>query len=336
MNATAETEAHPTPGARPGGLAPDASAALTARVTQFSLGLAILLTLLKALAWRLSGSVALLASLGDSALDVFAAAATFFAVRYAVAPADAEHRYGHGKAEAFASLLQAGLVFASGALIGREALDHLLQPRPVEAEVFGMGVMAFSMVAVVVLVAAQNRVLKKTGSIAVHGDRAHYLADLVANGAAFAGLGAAALFKDTRFDAAAGLFVAVWLVWGAVGVFREAAHQLMDKELDDAEREVIIELAGNDPAVRGVHQLRTRASGPFIHIQMHMDLDPDLTLEAAHRIVVRAENRLLEAFPAADVLIHADPSGRAEPHGGVFGEAPYEAHEHTEANEAPH
>jgi cation diffusion facilitator family transporter len=315
---------------RPGGIAAHESAALTGRITRISVGVAALLVIVKGFAWYFSGSVGLLASMGDSALDFVAAAATFFAVRYAIEPADAEHRFGHGKAEAFASLMQAGLVFASGALLGREAVDHLLHPRPVQAELWGMAVMGLSTVAVIALVSAQSRVLAKTDSVAVHGDRAHYIADAVCNIAALIGLGGAWLMREPRIDALAGLFVAGWLIWGAIGVFREASSQLMDKELDDEERALIKTLVNADPDVRGVHQLRTRASGPFIHIQMHVDLDPDLSLADAHHIVVRAENRLFEAFPAADVLIHADPAGRAEPHGGVFGEGLHEDHRHPE------
>ncbi len=305
---------------RVGGLAAAETAALTARVTRLSVVLALLLVAAKAAAWFYSGSVGMLASLGDSALDLVAAMTTFFAVRYAAAPPDDDHRFGHGKAEAFASLVQAGLVFSSAALIGREAIDHLLHPSPVQAQIYGIIVLVVSTAAVVGLVWAQTRVLSQTGSVAVHGDRAHYLADIVCNVAAMVGLAGALLFKEPRIDAAAGLFVAGWLVWGAVGVFREAAAQLMDRELGPEDRDLILSLAADDPAVLGVHQLRSRASGPFVHMQMHMELDPLMTLSDAHRIVVAAERRILEAFPAADILIHADPDGQAEPHGGAFGE----------------
>jgi ferrous-iron efflux pump FieF len=103
-------------------------------------------------------------------------------------------------------------------------------------------------------------------------------------------------------------------------VFREASGQLMDHELPDEVRARIVELMTEDRRLTDVHQLRTRASGPYVHMQMHVDLDPELTLEAAHQVIVAAENRVLNAFPAADIIIHADPRGRAEPHGGAFAE----------------
>jgi cation diffusion facilitator family transporter len=294
-------------------------ARLTARITVLSVAMSLLLTGLKLFGWRAGDSTALLASLADSALDVVAAIATFIAVRVAAAPPDAEHRFGHGKAEAFASLLQAALIFASAALIGKEAIERMIWPKPVGSELQAAGIMIVSTVLTVGLVTLQNRVLKATTSVAISGDRAHYASDIASNIAALIGIGATMLFRDPRFDAAAGLFVMAWLVWGAFGVLRDSTDHLMDKELDDAERQRIVECAKADPRVRGVHELRTRAVGARIHIQMHVDLDPDQTLREAHDVVEGMERRLAEAFPSADILIHPDPEGFAEPH-GPFGQ----------------
>lgn len=302
------------------GLNPAESAALTRRVTLLSVATAGVLVAIKVAAWLASGSVALLASTADSALDLIASLITFFAVRYAAAPPDAEHRFGHGKAEAFASLVQGGLVFASAALIGREAVGNMLHPRPIAAEGWAMTVMAVSILLTAGLIAAQGRVLKQTNSVAVSGDRAHYASDLASNAIALVGIGASAWLGLAGIDALAALAIAVLLLWGAIGVFREAASQLMDRELPDEARARIVALMTEDRRVTDVHQLRTRASGPYVHMQMHVDLDPDLTLEAAHEVIVAAEKRVLDAFPSADIIIHADPRGRAEPHGGAFAE----------------
>lgn len=302
-------------------LAPTESAALTRRVTVYSVATASVLVAIKAVAWWASDSVALLASLADSALDLIASLGTFFAVRYAVAPPDPEHRFGHGKAEAFASLVQAGLVFASAALIGREAIGDLIHPHPLASEGWAVAVMAVSTVLTFALIAAQTRVLRQTTSVAVSGDRAHYAADLASNVIALAGIAATAWLGLPSLDAVAALVVAALLLWGAVGVFREASGQLMDRELPEEDRARIVTLVSEDPRLTHVHQLRTRASGPYIHMQMHIDLDPQLTLETAHQVIVAAEKRVLKAFPHADIIIHADPRGRAEPHGGAFAEA---------------
>ncbi len=301
-------------------LAPAKSAVLTRRITALSVATALTLTAIKAAVWLASGSVSILASLADSGLDLIAALGTFFAVRYAAAPPDAEHRFGHGKAEAFASLLQAGLVFASAALIGQEAIRHFIEPSRFEHEDWAVLAMVVSTVLTVGLVYAQTQVLRRTRSVAVSGDRAHYFADLASNLAALAAIVASALFRYNGFDAIGGLIVAAVLLWGAIGVFRESSNELLDRELPDAARRRIVELMTRDPRLTDVHQLRTRASGPFVHIQMHADLDPELSLETAHQVVVAAEKRVLEAFPAADIIIHADPRGRAEPHGGAFPE----------------
>lgn len=305
----------------PAGLSPAETAALTRRITLMSVATAATLTTLKLGAWLASGSTALLASMADSGLDLVASLATFWAVRYAAAPPDDEHRFGHGKAEAFASLMQAGLVFASAALIGREAVGDLLDPHPLRREGWAAAVMVVSTVLTAALIAAQTRVLRRTTSVAVSGDRAHYATDLASNLIALFGIAASALLGVNGLDALAAVAVAALLLWGAIGVFREAANQLMDRELPDDARAAIVRLATADPRLTGVHQLRTRASGPYVHVQMHVDLDPDLSLEAAHEVIVAAEKRILEAFPAADILIHADPRGRAEPHGGAFAEA---------------
>ncbi|HRD46692.1 MAG TPA: cation diffusion facilitator family transporter [Caulobacter sp.] len=294
--------------------------ALTRRVTMLSVATALILVAAKGAAWLASGSIALLASLADSGLDLIASLITLFAVRFAASPPDAEHRFGHGKAEAFSSLMQGGLVFASAALVGREAVVGILHPRPVEAGGWALGVMGLSIVLTLGLITAQARVLKQANSVAVHGDRAHYAADLAANVAAVVGIAGASLMGLHWLDGAAGLIVAAWLVWGAIGVFREASAQLMDHELDESARRRIVDLMTEDAAIKGVHQLRTRASGPYVHIQMHADLDPGLSLVAAHDAVVAAEKRVLTAFPAADIIIHADPRGQAEPHGGAFAE----------------
>ena len=188
-----------------------------------------------------------------------------------------------------------------------------------------MAVMAVSTVLTLLLITAQTRVLRQTASVAVSGDRAHYASDLASNVIALVGIAASALLKVNHLDAIAAIIVALLLLWGAVAVFRAAGSELMDRELSDDARAEIVRLAIADDRITDVHQLRTRASGPYVHIQMHVELDPDLTLAVAHEAVVAAEKRILAVFPAADIIIHPDPRGRAEPHGGAFAEAEFAA-----------
>lgn len=303
--------------------APDIHAdghAATRAVTRLSVGVAVVLIALKAFALGASGSVSILASLADSALDLVASLGVFFAVRWAAAPADEDHRYGHGKGEALAALVQAGLVFASALFIGWEAFQRIFDPRPVSSGYWGVVVILISIALTGWLVWMQGRAMVRSGSLAVAADRAHYAGDLAANGVVLIGVISGTFLAAPGLDAAAGLIVAVWLFWGAVGVLKTAADHLVDKAVPDADRVAITTAVLADPRISGVHQLRTRMAGNAMMIQMHVDLDPTLTLDAAHAIVVEAENRLLAAFPRADILIHPDPRGRAEAHGGAFGE----------------
>jgi len=308
---------HDAPDAGPGRVSPAKARKITSRITALSVSVAATLVVTKIVAWWMSGSVAMLASLADSALDLAASLTTFFAVRYAATPADDEHRYGHGKAEALASLMQAMLVAASAALLAREAWMRLVDPQPIDASTLAVGVMVLSIVLTSGLVWAQSRALKQTDSLAVTGDRAHYLSDLGANAAVIAALLLTSAGLE-RADPLIGAGIALWLFWTAFGVGRRAYEALMDRELPDEDRARIVELAVQDERVMDLHQLRTRASGPFIHIQMHLDLNPNLTLAEAHRIVVGAERRVMAEYPAADVLIHPDPHGQAEPHGNRY------------------
>lgn len=291
------------------------ASALTLRTAALSVCAALFLIAIKAWSYWDSESVAMLASLADSGLDLAASLFTFFAVRYAAAPPDGEHRFGHGKAEAFAGLMQAGLVGLSCALIAIEAVRHIVAPHPISGGVEGVGVMIVSTIVTVFVIWAQTRALKETGSIATRGDRAHYASDLASNLVVMIGIAAAAFLGLTWVDALAGAAVAAWLGWGAWKIGRDAADHLLDRELPSADRARIRELAMEGGEIRSVHELRTRASGAYLHIQFHAEVDPGLSLVGAHRIIVAAEKRIRAVYPTADVLIHPDPGNMAEPHG---------------------
>jgi len=294
---------------------PTQAARLTRGVTALSVGVAFSLVIVKLAGWRSSGSVAMLASLADSGLDVVAALATFAAVRYAATPPDADHRYGHGKAEAFSSLLQATLVFTSAALIGWQATMRLIAPEAVKTGAESILIMVVATAATATLVWAQSWVLSRTRSLAVSGDRAHYMADLGSNAAALVGIAMATFLHWDQADALAGLFVAAWLVWGALGVLKDSSDSLMDRELEEADRSAIAALVLADPAIPHMHALRTRASGPVIHIQLHAEIAAATTLVEAQEILVRAEQRVHTKFPGADILILPDPLGFSARHG---------------------
>lgn len=278
---------------------------------------ACVMVAMKGVTLYLSGSQSILASLADSGLDLLASVITFAAVRYAKSPPDKEHPFGHGKAEAFSALFQAALVFASAAIIIQSCFDHLRNPQPVTQSGLAIGVLILSIALTLGLVWLQNKALSSGQSVAVSADRMHYVTDLVSNGVALVGVALAALGFGIM-DVVAGFLMAAWFIWGAIKVLKEAADHLMDRALGDSDLERVRGLILADPQVLGVHQLRTRLTGPYILIQAHVEMAPDLTLDAAHQIIIAAEKRLLDAFPNADILIHPDPKGLAEAHSGVF------------------
>ncbi|MCR6659217.1 MAG: cation diffusion facilitator family transporter [Asticcacaulis sp.] len=297
-------------------LSPDS---LVRLATTLSVVTACVMVAMKGVTLYLSGSQSILASLADSGLDLLASLITFGAVRYAKVPPDKEHPFGHGKAEAFSALFQAGLVFASGALVMQSCIHNLQNPQPIARSGLAIGVLILSLALTLGLVFVQNLALKSSQSVAVSADRMHYVTDLVSNGVALAGVVLATLGLGFM-DAVAGFLMAAWFIWGAVNVLKEAADHLMDKALGDGEVARIAGLIADDERVLGVHQLRTRLTGPYIQIQAHVEMAPTLSLDAAHQIIIAAEKRLLDIFPNADILIHPDPKGRAEAHAGVFSE----------------
>lgn len=288
--------------------------ATTRSVTRLSVGVAVVLIALKAFALGASGSVSILASLADSALDLVASLGVFFAVRWAALPADEGRGDGsHGHGEAVAALVQAGLVFATALFVGWEAVQRIFDPRPVTSGYWSVLVILISIALTGWLVWMQGRAIRRNDSLAVQSDRSHYTADLATNVVVLIGVISGAWLAAPGLDAAAGLIIAVWLFWGGLTLLRTAADRLVDKPLPDADRVAITTAVLADPRISGVHQLRTRMAGSTVIIRMHVTLDRALTLDAAHGIVVEAENRLLAAFPRADVLIHPDPRRGAEP-----------------------
>jgi len=284
--------------------------AITRRITAISLVAALIMVLMKAYALGASGSVSVLASLADSGFDMLGSLFTFFAVRMAAAAPDDKHRYGHGKIEGIAALVQSGIVLASAAFIGFQAFGRIINPQPVTQGPQAIAVIAFTMAMTVWLVWMQSRAVKATGSLAVKGDRAHYTADLAANAVVLIGLASGAILNAPGLDAIAGLIVAVWLTWGTISLMRSSADHLLDASAPEEDRAKIVGLVLSDPNISNVHQLRARLAGQVMMIQMHVDLDPDLSLLAAHDIVAAAEKRIMDAYPLVDVIIHPDPRPR--------------------------
>lgn len=278
-----------------------------------SVGVALVLILLKAWAYAASGSVALLGSLADSLLDLAASLITLFAVRFALAPADREHRFGHGKSEGVAGLAQALIVAGSALYVGLEAVRRLVAPEPLEAPAAALGTLGVSLVLTLGLFALQRYVIARTASLAISADSMHYQADILTNVALLVGLFASYRFGWYVLDPLLGLFVVVAILWSVRRIAVDALDVLLDRELPTKSRRRIESIVAGHPAVRGFHDVRTRSSGYTEFIQLHLELDPKLTLLEAHAISEEVEREVREAFPRAEVLIHVDPYGVSEP-----------------------
>ncbi len=279
------------------------------RVAAAAVGVATVLVLLKTVAYIVTDSIAMMASLADSALDVATSTVNLFAIRHALTPADREHRFGHGKAEPLAGLGQGAFIAGSAAFLVIESVSRLVAPHPIEHPLVGLIVMGLSIGTTIVLVIAQRIVVSKTGSIAVGADRMHYLGDIVTNVGVVFGIVAATQFGWLLADPIIGLAVAAILTASAWHVFRQSYDQLMDRELPDEDRERIKVIVRGHGEVRDVHDLRTRAAGIHQFIQFHIELDPKMDLERAHEISDAVEAEVCKAFPNAEVIIHQDPAG---------------------------
>src|SRR5262245_5056491 len=294
--------------------APPDAARLMRLATIASVTVALVLVVAKTAAWWLTESVAILSTLVDSMLDAAASILTLVAVRHAVQPADAEHRFGHGKAEALASLGQAAFVAGSGCLLLAESVRRFFAPKVIGQEYVGIGVMVFAIVLTLVLVAIQRSVIRRTGSLAVRGDALHYVGDVLVNGSVIVALGINLVWGWRYADSAFAIAIVAYLLWNAWQIGRAALDQLMDRELADVDRERIIAIARAHPATRAVHDLRTRRAGLLTFIQFHLELDAQIPLIRAHEISDAIEAELHAAFPNAEVIIHQDPEGYETPH----------------------
>ncbi len=274
--------------------------------TRASLAVACVLIVSKAIAWWLSGSVSLLAGLTDSLLDGAASLLNLLAVRYALRPADEDHRYGHGKAESLAGMAQALFIGVSAVLIASQAVERLRDPQPLGDTGLGIAVMVLSLGLTVALLMLQARVIRITGSTAVRADSLHYRSDLLLNGSILVALLLAA-FGWPQLDAFFGLGIALYIFWSALTIARESFSTLMDEELPPEVSERMVELVCAVPGVVGAHDLRTRVSGDRWFVQVHLELPGELPLTRAHTLCVEASAAISREYPRAEVLVHADP-----------------------------
>ncbi len=281
-------------------------ARLLSLATRASVATACLLVIAKLVAYWYSDSVSILASLVDSLMDGGASLLNLVAVRYALAPPDAKHRFGHGKAESIAALAQATFIAGSGFFLVAESLSRMVRPRPLEDPGLGIVVMLGAIVITLLLQVLQHHVIRRTQSRAIEADALHYRMDLLTNSAIILAL----LLTQLGWFMADSLFalaIAIYILYSAWHIGAEAFQDLLDRELPNETRLEIIRLATGHPGVEGIHDLRTRLSGHTAFIQLHLDLDETLTLAEAHRISDEVHTAVIAHIPDADIVIHQDP-----------------------------
>jgi ferrous-iron efflux pump FieF len=294
-------------------IAPDVAARLMRRASLASMSVATILVVAKGLAWLVTDSVGMLSSLVDSALDLVSSLITFVAIRQALVPADEDHRFGHGKAEALAGMAQAGFIAASAGGLVLTVADRFLHPRPVQQEFTGVVVSAVAIVLTFALMLFQSHVVRRTNSIAIGADKAHYTTDFVTNIAVGTGILAASRLEQPLIDLMVALGVAIYLVTGAWTIGRTSIDVLMDHELPARDRQRILDIVHSQPGVRSVHDLRTRSSGLTQFIQLHVVLHPSMSLGRAHVIGDTIQAAIEEAYPQAEVILHIDPRDDSAP-----------------------
>jgi ferrous-iron efflux pump FieF len=287
-------------------------ARLTQRAAVASIVMAVILVALKTWASWQTGSVAMLGSLADSALDLIASLVTLVGVRFAAMPADDDHRFGHGKAEALAALAQVILITISALGIAWRAIDRLRSGAPTEGLEMGIGVSAFAIAATFALLAYQRQVIRKTGSIAIRTDNVHYQSDLLLNLSVIAALFLDQVLGWRAADPVFGIAIALWLLWGAWRAASHSIDQLMDKEWPKEELDAFLLAVRDYPELAGLHDLRTRHAGTHRFVQFHVWVPGQWTVREAHDCMDAVEERLQARFPGTEFLIHLDPEGHTD------------------------
>lgn len=270
------------------------------------------LCLLKIFGAFYTGSLAILSSLIDSLADVFASSISFVAIRFSTRPASQEHRYGYGRAESISALVQSAFIAGSGLFVMYDGLVRLLDPKPLEKAELGIIIMVISLATTVALIVFQKYVARKTASPAIAADSAHYTVDVLTNASIILSLIVVKLFNMSWFDILTAFAISAYLIYNAYKIATEAVAALTDRELSEEVRKQVIDIVMNSEGVKGYHDFRSRDLGGAYFFEIHLELDGSLTLDKTHELTDKAEEKIKETFPNAQVIIHQDPYGLHE------------------------
>lgn len=273
---------------------------------------------LKGLAWWLTGSVALLADALESIVNVAAAGAALVAVTLSAQPPDANHPYGHAKAEYFSAVLEGVLIVVAALLILNEAWGAWRNPHPPEAVGIGLAISALA----TVINAVWSRVLFRAGremrSPALLADARHLLADVVTSGGVILGVGAVAATGLLWLDPLLAALTALNILVSGFRLLRDSVGGLMDEAVEPGLLNRIRELVSREAmGAIEAHDLRTRHSGRTTFVEFHLVVPGEMRVAEAHEICDRVEAALKSELGAAVITIHVEPEMKAK-HQGVL------------------
>ena len=277
------------------------------RAARFSVFSNALLVIIKLAMGLYMGSVAVLSEAIHSATDLLAALIAFVALRTADAPPDEEHPYGHGKVESISGVSEALLIVGAGGYILYEAVRALLYGKQAENLGWGIVVMAGSALVNTFVARYLFRVAKETDSIALEADGHHLSADVWTSLGVAVGLGLAWITGLHWLDAAVAGLIALFILWTGARVFLSAFAPLLDERLPARELRQIETILSGSPAVLDWHKLRTRKSGSRRFVDVHIQVDDDMSLRDAHQFTEDLEDQMRAVLANLSVIIHTEP-----------------------------
>lgn len=264
---------------------------------------------LKLAAAAITGSIAILTEAIHSLIDLVASVIAYFSVRKADEPADAEHPYGHEKVENLTAAIEGVLILLGAGVIVYEATHQLSAGAEVDKLGVGIAVMAFSVLANLVVSSVLSRQAKAHDSQALEGDAAHLRTDAMTSAGVLLGLALVQVTGDAALDPITALVVAVAIVWAGFRILRRSSGVLVDETLPGVEMDRIEEaiVIARTPEVAGYHKLRGRRAGSRRHIDLHVQYRSGTSLERAHELAHRMRDSIEAEIPQAEVLIHVEP-----------------------------
>lgn len=272
------------------------------------LAVVIGLVVLKVVVAIITGSISILAQAADSFLDLFAIAAIFLAVSWAAKPADEEHRFGHGKVEGVAAIVQAILLLAAGGLIIHSAADKIIKGATVELAEAGIGIMVVSVIVNILLSRHLFKVSRTTDSIALEALAHNIAADVYSTAGVLAGLVAIRFTGLNVLDPVIALAVALLILKAAYNVIRKSFGGLIDVRLPEAEeREINFSITEHYSELVGFHKLRTRKAGKQRFIDLHLVMPKNSSIQEAHVMCDHLEQDIKSRLPYSSVIIHVEP-----------------------------